>query len=194
MTDHICYKGSWIYHNRKRITESGNCRGWKRPPDIIEFSPLQSRPSTAAYTGRHPGASWISPEKEKLVFVLNKHLYQLGGSSGCVNVFSKADQKSVKVLLSQSDKNTGTVCVAQSNIQRKNWRKFQLEINGKWILKTATGLSWLQPMHHLLTAGDIQHLDSECTETRNWNHSSVVIQLYILIAKLWFYCDFSTLL
>lgn len=42
------------YHFR----ESQDCRGWKEP------TPCQCRPPTVGCTGRHPGQSWISPEKK----------------------------------------------------------------------------------------------------------------------------------
>lgn len=60
-------------------------------------------------------------EDQVVVFVLDKQLYQLGGSAHCVNVFPWADEKSVNVFLSQPDQNIGTMYVALSYIEYKSW-------------------------------------------------------------------------
>lgn len=66
----------------------------------------------------------------------------------------------------------GTEYLAQPNIEYKNWSTIKI------ILKTATSLSWFQPMF----IWDYQHSDGEhIIETGNGNHTDFVIDLYIAI-------------
>jgi len=54
---------SWTLGNIL-VKESQNWRAWKVPQEVIESSPLQSRPPTAGCTAWHPGRSWIFSEEE----------------------------------------------------------------------------------------------------------------------------------
>ena len=63
------WKGQWScsHFGYFKITESQNHRivgAGRHLQRSSSPTPLQSRPPTAGYTGRHPGRSWISPEEE----------------------------------------------------------------------------------------------------------------------------------
>ena len=44
-------------NNLRSFTESENCRGWKRPLEIVESCSLLRQFPTAGLRGRHPGGS-----------------------------------------------------------------------------------------------------------------------------------------